>query len=179
MSEGLPEKSDEELMVLYQTGSEAAFNLLYRRHSSKVNGYLRRRLRDPQVANDVLQGVFIKLHRSRHLFNASFAFSPWLFTIARTVLLDHLKHMKTEEIIDGSAPIPESTSVDNPSSGSRAIPELTDLPEAQRSALELRYYQGLSFEEIAAKLDTTPGNVRQLVSRGIRQLRALMQGKGG
>src|SRR6266481_6073957 len=96
MKRTLDELSDEELMALYQQGEEVAFNRLYLRYSDRVYGFLRKRLRDPQAANDVFQASFLKLHRSRDQFNPSFMFAPWLFAVVRTVLLDWHKDSRNK-----------------------------------------------------------------------------------
>ncbi len=59
-----------------------------------------------------------------------------------------------------------------------SLPTLASLPEMQQKAIELRYAQDLSFQEIAKKLETSPSNVRQLVSRAVKQLKAVVS-RGG
>lgn len=54
------------------------------------------------------------------------------------------------------------------------LPDLSALPGRQRIAVKLRYTDDLSFEEIAKRLDTTPGNARQIVSRALRSLKSLL-----
>lgn len=170
------ELSDEELMVLYQQGEEAAFTRLYFRYENRVYGYLRKRLNDPQAANDIFQASFLKLHRSKDQFNSSFMFAPWLFAVVRTALVDWQRdrrnQMQSVELKEEMLAVPQ-TEVP-----AFAKTELSHLPEPQRSAVEMRYFDDLSFEAIAARLHTTPGNVRQLVSRGIKNLRSLFA-KGG
>lgn len=155
-------------MVLYQSGEQNAFNELYNRYSNRVYGFLRKRMKDPHSVNDLFQGVFLKLHRSRDLFNPTFMFAPWLFTIVRTTLLDwqkdHRNHVKTiewtdSEVLQDQEVLPR--------------PDTSDLPESQRLAVEMRYFDELSFEEIATRLNTTSGNVRQLVSRGLKNLKSV------
>lgn len=168
-SSNIGELSDEELMVLYQSGEQAAFNELYNRYSNRVYGFLRKRMRDPHSVNDLFQGVFLKLHRSKDLFNPTFMFAPWLFTIVRTTLLDwqkdHKNHVKTSEWTD--------TEMAQNQEEQQPRPDISSLPESQRLAVEMRYFDELSFEEIAAKLNTTSGNVRQLVSRGLKNLKSV------
>ena len=62
--------TDEELMASYQEGSEEAFKELYSRHSGKVLGYLRSRTSSEQDAVDLFQEVFVKIHKSKHLYCA-------------------------------------------------------------------------------------------------------------
>ena len=176
MREKLDRLSDEELMVLYKNGQESAFKGLYARYADRVYGYLRKRLRDPQAVNDVFQLAFLKFHRSKDQFNTSFMFAPWLFAVVRTSLIDwqkdrknssHSVELNEESFSHQIAEAPEIARAD-----------LSPLPEAQRAAIEMRYFDDLSFEEIAGRLETTPGNVRQIVSRGLKNLKSLFA-KGG
>ena len=174
MPERLEDLTDEELMRLYQDAREDAFNILYQRHSGLVYGYLRRRLPNAQAANDVFQAAFLKLHRSKEQFNASFSFTPWLFTVVRTSLLDWQKsqnrrasHLPLDENI-ASAPAPEPA----------IAPDLSMLPDRQRAAVKLRYVDDLSFDEIATRLKTSPGNARQIVSRALKSLKSIFAKPG-
>jgi RNA polymerase sigma factor (sigma-70 family) len=179
MNEKLDDLTDEELMVLYQNGSEEAFSRLYRRYSDRVYGYLHKRLNDSQAANDVFQASFLKLHRSREQFNSNFKFTPWLFTVVRSVLLDWQKAQKnTTSTVEFREEISLQTENQLPTA---AFPrdKLLKLPESQRLAIEMRYFGELSFDDIAARLDTTPGNVRKLLSRGVKKLKSIFEKSGG
>ncbi len=167
-------------MLLYQTGQERAFAILYQRYSSRVYGFLRKRLSDQNSIEDVFQAVFVKLHRSREQFNTSFTFAPWLFTIARTVALDwHKKQVVETKYVPRSEV--ELEALESPTSGTAELGliDLSVLPRTQKSAVEMRYMKDMSFDDIARRLDTTPDNVRQLVSRGLKQLRSLFAKAGG
>ena len=169
----LKDCSDEELMALYQEGNDAAFNALYLRYANRVYGYLRKRLRDPQAVNDLFQAAFLKLHRSRAQYNSTFLFAPWLFAVVRTSLLDWRKdyrnQVNTVEVGEETLATlpPETPALDRAS--------LSGLPQPQRAAVEMRYFDDLSFEEIAGRLDTTSGNARQLVSRGLKTLKSFFR----
>lgn len=167
----LGKSSDEELMRAYQLGDERAFELLYARHSGRLYGFLRKRFQDPTTVEDVFQSTFLKLHSARSHYDSSFPFLPWLFTVCRSVLSDNLRKKAriledlNQESVD-AAVAPWKDEV--PDAG---FPDLGELPVAQREALELRYRSDLPFEEIARRLETSPGNVRQLISRAIRRLK--------
>ncbi len=167
----LDEESDETLMRAYQQGDEKAFATLYRRHSPKVYGYLRARLRERALVDDVFQATFLKLHKSRGRFDPSYPFVPWLFTVCRSALVDGLraKGRRLEEL----DPIAVENAPAAPGPPAPDLPDLGSLPAEQRRAVELRYLGELPFEEIARKLETSPANARQLVSRAVRRLRAL------
>ncbi len=157
-------------MVAYQLGEADAFGELYSRHSGKVLGYLRKKVKSEALARDIFQATFLKLHKSCGRFNVSFPFVPWLFTICRSELLDALKkpHMSQESLM---AEVPEPASI--PQSNDKQEISLQSLPAEQREAVELRYQKDFSFEEIATALETSPANARQLVSRAIRSLRGI------
>jgi len=169
------ERKDEQLMVQYAAGDERAFEELYRRYRGRAYGYLSSRVRNPRVADELFQKVFLKLHRSRERYEPQHLFSTWFFTVCRNVVIDELRRLGRtpgETPIEEEHLISESPSMD---SSSRPIPAavLSQLPEKQGEAVRLRYEEELGFEEIATKLNTTSENVRQLVSRGVRRLRTL------
>jgi RNA polymerase sigma-70 factor, ECF subfamily len=171
------EKTDEELMKAYQQGDDQAFAQLYRRHSSKVYGYIRKSVADQAFADDVFQASFLKLHSARAHYDPSFPFLPWLFTVCKSVMIDSIrKRQSIQEDLNELAV--EQAVAAAPELESVALPELGSLPDSQRKAIELRYAHGLSFEEIAKKLDTSPMNVRQLVSRAIKKIKSLSESGG-
>ena len=90
-------QTDEQLMKLYQNGEDSAFRVLYERHSSKVYGFLSKRIRDKEKVAEIYQDVFIKLHKSKDLYKSSLPLLPWMFTVTRSVMLDELRKNKNIE----------------------------------------------------------------------------------
>ncbi len=176
MQKNLESKLDEELMERYQMGDAAAFDILFQRHASRVLGFLSNRLRSNERSQDLLQDVFLKLHRSKHQYDRSFPFSPWLFSIARSVLLDALKKRQLEIAIDSRDldTMRSTESAEESTSRDRAAGALKILPHAQQQAVRLRVYDEETFEAIALRLSTSPENARQLVSRGLKRLRKFL-----
>jgi len=167
-------------MLAYIDGDMEAFEALYGRHRSRVFGFLLGRLKDRSEAEDVFQAVFAKLHRKRHQYKPEIPFLPWLFTLARNTLIDHVrkrsaegKHVTVSEaaIKNYAAPVSDTAPI------AAGVAELSKLNEIQRQALELRFNQGLTFAEIAEQMQTSADNSRQIISRAIRKLRSLMVGK--
>jgi RNA polymerase sigma factor (sigma-70 family) len=161
--------SDEELMLAYQLGDSLAFNTLYSRHSGRVYGYLKAKTQNEAMARDVFQATFLKLHNARSRYNSEFPFVPWLFTICRSELIDAMrKKQRIQE--EGCEELPETFSL-------KSEPEFDvagavgQLPEKQREALDLRYTQEFSFEQIALRLNTSPVNARKIVSRALKVLK--------
>lgn len=173
--EAKDQRSDEELMTLYQSGDYAAFECLYQRHSGRVFQYLKGKV-SVEVAKDLLQEIFMKIHRSRDQYLEQYPFLPWLFTITRNQLNDFFKQSESKVIKIGIEP--ELISVEavfqTPEHDLSAA--LSALPLQQRRAIELRYMNEWSFEKIAEEMKTTPDNTRQIISRGIKKMRSLLHG---
>ena len=171
--------TDEELMLMYQSGAEKAFQALYARHSSKVFGFLKRRLSPEEKVTDVYQEVFLKIHRSKHLYNKSLPALPWIFTITKSVLLDAVKKDKNFKYVDNfNLEQIKAELKDNSVLAEGAVLAIKGLPAAQKTAVQMRYVEDKTFDEIAESLKTSPANVRQIVSRGIKRLKDLIN-EGG
>lgn len=171
----LTELSDEELMSRYQLGSEEAFAVLYERHAGKVFSFVRRRFQKQERAAEVFQEIFVKMHKSKHLYNKTLPYLPWLFSVSRSVVFDGLRadERRGDEVVTRdleAIPIEASHSADLPSLEA----QLAELPSAQRIAVQMRYVDESTFEEIAAVLKTSPVNARQLISRGLKRLKELV-----
>lgn len=162
-------------MTLYRSGNYEAFECLYQRHSGRVFEYLKRRV-SSEAAKDLLQEIFVKIHRSRDQYLEQYPFLPWLFTITRNQLADFFKQAETKAIKIEIEPelIPAEALFQQSDHDLTAI--LSSLPLQQRRAIELRYMNEWTFEKIAEELKTTPSNTRQIISRGIKKLRSLLHG---
>lgn len=167
-------------MRLYQDGDEMAFEILYIRHSTKINSFLIKKVGDGALASDLLQETFYKLHQSRNTYNSNFPFLPWIFTITKNVLFDNLRKVKkrvqaiplNEEILNQSTEQIEEEKIEILESA------LNSLTENQKKALTLRYLDDWSFEAIAQTLNTSTSNSRKLVSRGVMSLKEIFSKKG-
>jgi RNA polymerase sigma factor (sigma-70 family) len=166
--------SDEHLMKSYQLGSEPAFDILFQRYAGKVLGFLKKRALGKKVQDDLLQEVFLKLHRSKHLYNSTLPFSPWLFSITRSVLLDSLKKKNLEDPTDVNDFNQVAAVADDSESQVDLTQTLANLPASQQQVIQMRVYDEKTFEEIASRLSTSPENARQLFSRGIKKIRTLL-----
>lgn len=172
--------TDEELMQAYIQGDMEAFRMLYLRHKNRVMGYLNARLKSQDEAEDVFQEVFSKLHTNRLKYKDSVPFIAWLFTIAKNTLIDHIRKQTTQKKYfqldhEKAANVPD-VKINNISIA-EAFSELSTLNAKQRQTLELRFNDDLSFSDIAAYLDTSSSNIRQIISRATRLLRGLMSDK--
>ncbi|MCP4898138.1 MAG: sigma-70 family RNA polymerase sigma factor [bacterium] len=172
--------TDEELMQAYVEGDSGAFERLYARHKGRLFGYLVGRLNDHAEAEEVFQTVFFKLHRARASYRTKIPFLAWLFAIARNAVIDHLRR---EQVRRAHITVSNEAEAISPSSQpaqmplNSALPEMASLSAAQRQVLELRFSEGMTFQEIAEQTQWSSTNARQLVSRAIRKLRKKLTGK--
>ena len=178
LNEHYSEKSNEDLMNLYQTGDYSAFEVLYQRTSGRIYQYLKKRV-SSEIAQELLQEIFIKLHKARGQYSQKYPFIPWLFTISRNTLIDYYKSARLVSPISNSNQT-DILSINNDfqTNEINISTTLNLLPENQRQAIELRYLNDWSFEKIADIIKTSPVNVRQLISRGLKRLRQLSLKKG-
>src|SRR5262245_27646931 len=103
------EAKDEELMRLYCKGDERAFDELFTRYAGKIHGFLLRRVGNKALADDLLQRTFLRLHKSRDLYNPDEPFSPWLYTVANNLRRDDARAQmrnKAELTREGTLPEP-------------------------------------------------------------------------
>lgn len=175
MSGSSEAEEDENLMLRYIDGDDGAFGELYRRYQKNVYGFLVSRV-DRSDADELFQQTFLKLHKSRELYDPGKPFVTWLFAICRNVLKDHYRwkgrhpEAKGEELSD----IHASVSPYSVNFSQVAMDELmAQLPPKQQQVIRLRFEQGLEFEEIAGTMRTTKANARQLLSRSLKALREL------
>jgi RNA polymerase sigma factor (sigma-70 family) len=168
---------DGVLITSYRNGNEAAFNLLVDRYQSKVFTTIFLIVKDQDVAEDLLQDVFVKvLHTfNSDKYNEEGKFQPWVMRIAHNMAIDHFRKAKRYPILlleDGSNLL-NSLSFAEDSSEEQRIKEETlawvrnlidELPEAQREVVIMRHYLDMSFQEIAEQtgvsINTALGRMR-------------------
>lgn len=172
-------RSDEELMKAYAEGDLAAFEELYKRHKGRVYSFLLKRCSSKQMADEVFQNTFLKLHELKSKYSYNEKFLPWLFIIARSVWIDRLRKEKSEQRKveaysreDFSANVAEELE----SQEFNVNAAILKLPAKQRELLNLRYSEGRSFEEIAQKEKMQESAVRQAISRAVRKLKDTLKG---
>src|SRR5689334_12688038 len=85
--------SDEELMAAYVAGDTEAFRALFARHAPSLLGMMRRHVRSPDHANDLLQQTFLQLHRARLDFRPGSELRPWMYTIAMNCVREHFRRL--------------------------------------------------------------------------------------
>ena len=171
--------SDEELALAYIDGNNRAFDELLTRNQEKIFTYIMYVVKDEDLANDLFQETFLKVitKLQNHQYADSGKFVWWLTRIAHNVIIDYYRAQKSDKVVD--APRENDLSnlrSDNVMDGNREnelsnaevlkdVKRLMDaLPEAQRDVVYMRFYQELSFKEIAkltnVSINTSLGRMR-------------------
>ena len=171
--------ADETLALLYIGGDNRAFDELLARNQQKLYSYILFVVRDPELANDVFQETFVKvitrLQEGKYTDCGKFGF--WLSKIAHNVIMDTFRQQKSEHIIEAS----EDNDLnklrtqdlmdlnrENEFVNSQIMKDvrhlMDTLPAPQREVVYMRYYQDLSFKEIAeatgVSINTSLGRMR-------------------
>ena len=181
------EASDEALMALICRGDRDALASLFRRYARGVRGVAYRVLRDVSEADDLLQDIFLLVHRLCGTFDSSKGPARfWILqmtyrrAISRRRYLTS-RHFYTHLDLDQAAnqlgdlpsrPGRPEDSIEVALERKEALQSwIAELSESQRQTLHLFFFEGFTFEEIAAKLGQTVGNARNHYYRGLDKLR--------
>lgn len=176
-------RREQKLMARYAEGDGDAFRQLFALLAPKVRAFFLRSFIDPTVADDLTQTTFLKLHRARATYSADRPLAPWVFTIAASVRRDELRRRyrlpphvgdaELEKMV--SRKMGERTPNPEPPDEIEAVrAAIQRLPESQRTVLHLHCTEELTFEQIAQRLQTSPGAVRVRASRAYERLRRVL-----
>jgi RNA polymerase sigma-70 factor, ECF subfamily len=158
-----------------RSGDESAMTRLYDRYSPIVYSVALRVLGDTGAAEDVLQEVFMQLWRNPGVFDASRGnLGAWLAVITRHRAIDALRRRRAVTDIDDiivSVDHDMSAEADRSRAMQRVRELLGTMPVAQRQALELAYFEGLSHTEIADRTGEPLGTVKTRIRAGLLTLR--------
>jgi RNA polymerase sigma-70 factor, ECF subfamily len=168
-------------MDRYASGDASAFAVIHRALYPRLRAYLMRMRGSASVAEDLVQETFLRMHRARATFAPGASVVPWMYTIARNVLIDHARSAKsrrTEELPSDEAHEPVDAAADTESSAvaaqaARVVERvLAALPASQREAFVLLRYEGLSVQDAANVTGATPAAVKLRAFRAYEALRA-------
>jgi RNA polymerase sigma-70 factor (ECF subfamily) len=169
-------RSDEELMAAYVAGDAAAFRAIFERYAPLLTRSMLRELYMREEANDLVQQTFLQLHRARADFDPSQKLKPWVFTIAMNLKREYFRRKKRrpERSLD-----PESAL--EPAVGALGAARvearhtlarvMRDLPADQREVIELHWFDGLEFPEVAQVVGASVSAVKVRAHRGYVRLR--------
>jgi RNA polymerase sigma factor (sigma-70 family) len=163
-------QGDERLIAMARSGNAGAFETIVDRYQGRLLGFCRQMLGSTEDAEDVLQEVFVNAYRAMLADEREINLRPWLYRIARNRCLNHLRKptADAQESMD-MVPVVEAAStaekVHNREEFRQLLDDVGKLPETQRSALLLREMDAMSYEEIAAAMETSVPSVKSLLVR--------------
>jgi len=178
----IEEMTDEELAMSYIAGDGKAFDLLLLRNQSKLFSYILFVVRNQETANDIFQETFVKVitRLQKGKYVPSGKFGAWLLRIAHNVIMDWYREQRIENIIE--APKDNDMSnmkdftlldncIENQFVNAQVLSDVKKmmnmLPPAQREVVFMRFYQELSFKEIAettnVSINTALGRMRYAI----------------
>lgn len=178
----LSDFTDEELALAYADGNNKAFDLLLSRNQTKLFSYILFVVRDREKAEDVFQETFVKvitkLQQKRYVTSGKF--SAWLIRIAHNVIMDSYRDRRVEKVVETSdgndlANLGGDNLLDMNIESRYVNDQVMEdvkkimnlLPTPQREVVYMRYYQQLSFKEIAectnVSINTALGRMRYAI----------------
>lgn len=177
----LKEQTDDRLVSAFADGNNQAFDILLERHKNRIFNYIYNMVKDEDLANDIFQETFVKAITTikQGRYNADGKFGSWISRIAHNAVIDHFRQEKTQGTVStddaeydilNRRELAEDTIEDiiidrTIRDDIRAL--IQSLPDEQRQVLVMRYYQNLSFKEIAEKtgvsINTALGRMRYAI----------------
>lgn len=179
--QSLTKLTDDRLVTAYAEGSSQAFDILLKRHQSRIFSYIYSIVKNKDVADDIFQETFVKAIMTirQNRYSESGKFSNWLTRIAHNLIIDYYRQEKVENLV----------STDNEEGNILNRKDLCDsniedfmvnlqiredvkriievLPDNQREVLIMRYYKDMSFKEIAeatgVSINTALGRMRYAI----------------
>ncbi len=172
-------KADLELVTEVKAGSQAAFSELVKRHQKGLFRLVWRVTRDQMLAEDVVQEAFVKAYQKINLFEERSSFKSWLYRIGINTAHNSLRSRKNDQV-----------SIDDISISGQAesekilvyrdlqalvAKEMEGLPERQKTALQLRIYEDMSFQEIAAIMECPYDTAKANYRHGLMKMKAALE----
>lgn len=173
--------TDEQLVKDYSEGKNEAFDILLKRHQERIFNYILRIVKNEDIANDIFQETFVKailtIKQGRYTENGKFP--AWISRIAHNLIIDYFRQEKSENHQSSDL---DDVNILNRKELCEATVEdhlitdqiredvkylIKELPPLQREVLNMRYYQNLSFKEIAeitgVSINTALGRMRYAI----------------
>jgi len=171
----------DALLVRRSQADPEAFGLLYDRYCDRIYGYVYRRLRDHESAEDVTAEIFIKALRAIDTYRPEKApFVAWLYRIAGNAVIDHVRARRSTTSIDAvidaaDTGLPVDERALDRVEIDRVWAAVDRLAPAQRTAVTLRFGRDLAIADIAAQMGRSEGAVKLLLNRGLTALRRVLE----
>lgn len=172
---------DRRLVELALEDDDTAFEYLFDRYRDAIRRLLVQRSGNASDADDLLQETFIKVYINLHKYSPEYTVGQWVYTIARNTFIDFVRRRQDDLSIDerftapaSSSPTPEERFI-NLQQRTQIEGYLERLSPRYRQLIVLRFFDELSYEEIAAKLSLPLGTVKTQIHRAREQMCRFIQ----
>jgi RNA polymerase sigma-70 factor (ECF subfamily) len=174
--------SDEHLLQLIQDRKLDALSHLYDRHAGQALGLANKIVRDRETAEEVLQDVFLSVWRQAHTYDAKAGrVKPWLMSIVHHRAIDRIRRLQNkpqpvplDDAWMKAAPTNTELEAMRSVEGEYLRSLVSKLPAEQRHAIDLAYFNGNTFVEIARMTGAPVGTVKSRVRLGLGKLREML-----
>ena len=171
----MPEPTDEQLMHSYANGNAKAFDQLYARHRGPLYRYFNRQVNNASTANDLYQGAWEKIIKSRGKYRTTAPFSAWMYRIAHNHLIDYYRRIKPADpietdVLSDQRPGPAQGAIDE-EQNEQLKTQIGALPAEQRNTLLLKLEAGLKMEQIASVTGVSRETVKSRLRYAVDKLK--------
>jgi RNA polymerase sigma factor (sigma-70 family) len=174
-----PTYSEAELVSLLQEQKEQAFSYLYDNYASALFGIINQIVPDKELANDVLQEVFVNIWRKIATYDSTKGrLFTWMLNVARNAAIDKVRSrayqdgLKNQALPDDINSVGQAIKMNMDDYGLRKL--VSKLKEEQKILIDLSYFQGFTHEEIAKSLNIPLGTVKTRIRSALTQLRTMI-----
>lgn len=173
--------TDDELVGLYAEGNNEAFDTLLNKYQSRLFSYIYYVVRNEDVANDLFQETFLKalVRIQKGQYRSNGKFNAWITRIAHNLIMDHFRSKEQENLVSNgeadydifNSPLLSEHTVEDQMLITQSLTDAKNimgcLPPSQSEVVRMRFYENMSFKEIADKLgisiNTALGRMRYAV----------------
>lgn len=183
-------KSDEDLLESYAQGEAEAFEAFFLRHRGRVYQYALKMVQQPEIATELCQDVFLKLHAKIHLYKIHSPALPWFFSIVHNTCLDSLRKSGRDNVLQNALKAESSEMIAEPTRHQIQATEMEqgessfndeayrkavrELSPEQRMVLDGRIFKDKSFTDLAEQSGKPEVTLRKIYSRAIHKLRIIL-----
>lgn len=171
---------DEDYMKQLALSHETAFDALVFRYHKPLHGYVYRLVQDEKLAEDIVQDTFLNIYQQGKKGFIPDHFKPWLYKIATNHCKDYWKkastrreHSTDDQVIKSKGQIHHI--IDHQHERQWMVESLNQLPINYRTVLFLRFYQDLTYAEIAVTMDRPINTIKTWLTRALKQLEIILK----
>ncbi|MDI1301363.1 MAG: sigma-70 family RNA polymerase sigma factor [bacterium] len=177
--------SDEQLMLAFQAGDAGAFDTLYQRHRGRLFRFLVREAGSREAGEEIYQEAWLRLVRDREKYRVQARFSTYIYTLAHSCLMDHLRRQgrrwRHEETVaelpeDAACPLPDPESAWGRHLSARALADcMAQLPAEQREVFLLKEEAEFSLADIAEITGAGLAAAKSRLRYAVKKLRSCLE----